>query len=261
MSGPAPTAQPKERVFGNNGETLEEIPAEQEEVPAEEPAAEEPEPEVEEPEAETPAAAKYRIGDKLFATQAEALAYAESQVAASAENDAIRQLLRETISARAPAESVTQTSRPADNAEELYTNPDEYLRKRDERIKSEVLQQVQASQASVDADNRIWSEFVERHPDLSEFRNEITLLVKHIQPEVQAVGRNKGQASAIDYVATKFKAQVERAAAALKPKRELALKGGGAPAGGIKQSVTPKTPPAKALSFTEQLRQTRKGRR
>lgn len=253
----------KERVFGEGGETIEETVIDQEIVEEEviEEVVETEEVETEEPAAPAPAAHKYRIGDKTFATQAEALTYAESQVSSTSEVDAYRQVLREAISAVPRSEPVTQTPKPVDNAEELYTNPDEYLRKRDERVKAEVLQTVQQHQAANDADNRTWRDFVDRHPDLIEFREEITMLVARIQPEVQTIGRSKGQAAAYDYVATKFKAQVDRINAALKPKRTLKEGGAGTPTGTKTETVTPKKGAVKPLSFVEQLKQTRKGRR
>lgn len=254
--------QPKERVFGANGETIEETVIEEQEDPAvvadpEEDQDPDPDPVSE---AAPAAAHKYRIGDKTFATQAEALTYAEGQVQPASEVDAYRQVLREAIAQVPRSPGITPAVPAEENAEEIYTNPGEYLRKRDERIKSEVLQQVNAQSASVEADNRIWREFTDRHPDLTDFREEIVTLAGRIQPEVQAIGRTKGQGAAYDYVATKFKAQVERITAALRPKRALPNGATGGAAGNKVETVTPKTVLKKPSTMAEQIRNMRKGR-
>lgn len=250
---PQQEEQQKERVFGIDGNTVEEPETETAELAEAEPeAAVEPEAEPkEEP-------GKWRIGDKTFATQAEALTYAESQVQSASELDAYRQVLRETLSAVPRAQNVTQEVPQDDfNAEEIYTNPAEFLRKYGERIKTETLAQMQQSQASVEADNRIWREFTDRHPDLTEFRDEITALASRIQPEVHAIAQTKGQASAYDYVATKFKAHVMRLNSALGPKRTLKQAATPTPTGSPAQSVTPKATAKKPLSMAEQIRQIR----
>lgn len=254
-----PQAQQRERVFGTDGNTIEEVVAEEvpEEVVEETEAVEETETP---PAAPAAAAHKYRIGDKTFATQAEAITYAEGQVGAGTEVDAYRQALREVISQVPRSPVVTPVTPVEENADEIYTNPAEYLRKRDDRIKAEVLQQVNQQTAVTEADNRIWHEFSDRHPDLSDFREEIASLVGKIQPEVQAIGRTKGQAAAYDYVATKFKVHAERINAALKPKRALPNGAGGGAAGGKVETVTPKPDAKKPLSFSEQVRNLRKGR-
>lgn len=259
----------KERVFDASGETVEEFDVPQDEGGAEEPASD-PETQDIEPDAEPASettepgtggpAHKYRIGDKTFATQAEALSYAEGQVASTTEVDAYRQVLREAIAQVPRQESVTPAQKPAMNTEELYTNPEEFLTKFAKQVKTETLSEFNQSQAQLDADNRVWSDFSTRHPDLTDFRQEITELVGRIQPEVQAVGRSKGSVAAYDYVATKFKAHIERINAALKPRRELKNGSGGAPAGGKVQTVMPKSTEKKPLSMAEQIRSLKKRR-
>jgi hypothetical protein len=248
----------RERVFGANGETIEDNVVD-------EPVDEVPEEVVEEAEEEAPAPAatashKYRIGDKTFATQDEALTYAQSQVVQQEAADAYRQGMRDALSSQPVTESVTQTPQDDFNAEEIYTDPAGFLKKYGERIKSETLQQINQTQASREADDRVWREFTDRHPDLAEFREEIAGLAGKHQPEVHAVARTKGQPAAYDYVATKFKAQVTRQAEALRPKRALPNTSGGGAAGGKVETVTSKKPAEKALSFSEQIRTLRRRR-
>jgi hypothetical protein len=252
----------KERVFGDDGNTVEEVtqhvpPAQQPPDPDEN---QDPDPDLvsEAAPAVTNEVAKYRIGDKTFATQAEALAYAESQVQPSAEIDAYRQVLREAVSAIPRAETVMPAPQPTLNAEELYTDPENFLKKFETKIKTETLDQIDRVQATREQDERVWREFCDRHPELADFREDITALAARNAAEVQAVIKTKGQSAAYDYVATKYRAQVERAAAALRPKRALPNSGGSAPAGTRVEKVTPKQAEKKPLSFAEQLRSIRK---
>lgn len=249
----------KEVVFGDDG--MEISAADVNPEVAEQ--AEEVSPEVDETPAPAAAAevGKYKIGDKFFATMQEALAYAESQEAQVSAADAYRQGMRDALASQPVPQSAAAIPEPEElNAEELYTNPDAYLRKRDERIKTEVLNQINSKQVQEEADARVWREFTDRHPELVEFREEITALAGRIQPEIAAVSRTKGQPAAYDFVATKFKAQVERQASVLKPKRELRNGAQSNPTGGKVETVTPKAPPKKASTMREQMLSIRKGR-
>lgn len=263
MSGPQTQPQPKENVFGANGETIEESEITTQEV--EEPAAEAVDPDENQdpdpdPVSQAGPAHKYRIGEKTFATQAEAIAYAESTVQPASEVDAYRQVLREVIAGapRAGEPSVPVTEEF--NADELYTDPKAFLQRRDERIKNDVLNQINQNQASRENDERIWSEFTGRHPDLTEYREEITSIASKHAVETQNLIRTKGQAAAYDYVATKFKAYADRVSSAIKPIRELKNGGAGAPAGGKVETVTPKGSVKKASTMIDQLRTIRRGR-
>lgn len=246
------TATPAERTFGTDGTTETETEAT----------------EVDATEAETTdadvggeAAKKIRIGDREFDTQQEALEYAEGLVAQPSEVDAYRQLLRETIASSTTAPKSNVAEPELDDTAELYTNPAEYLRRRDERIKQEVLGTITQSQAQRESDERIWMQFKDRHPDLSEWRGEVTSLAEKHAVEVQNLIKTKGQAAAFDYVATKFKAYASRVSEAIKPARELRKTGSGGAAGSSAgQNVTPKESPKKPATMADQIRNMRKGR-
>lgn len=251
-----PQTEVKERVFGDDGATVEEIAAP---VEATEEAAPEAEAEaVEAAPAAEPEVGKYRIGDKTFATQAEALAYAEAQIQPNAEIDAYRQVLREAVSAVPRHETVMPPPQPEFNAEELYTDPEKFLKRFETKIKSETLEQVNQVQATKEQDERVWREFTDRHPELADFRSEITATATQNATEVQAVMRTKGPNAAYDYVATKYKAAVERQAAALRPKRALPNTNSAPVAGSRVEKVMPQAAAKKPLSFADQLRSIRK---
>lgn len=250
------TAPKKTAVFDEQGQTIEETVVE-EVAP---PQPEEPEVEAaEEPPADPPTE-KYRIGDRTFATQEEALAYAQQQVEAdAAATDAYRQGLLDAQTAAAPrVESVTPP--PELNTEELYTNPQAFLDKFANKIKTETRSELDQKEAIRTQSEQIWREFTDRHPALAEFRTEVETFVAANQAEVRALATKRGRTASYDFIATKLRSRFEAYASAVKPKRELPNNGTGAPPAQRAAGVTPKGPQEKPLSFAEQIRSIRKRR-
>lgn len=258
--------QKKEAVFDENGQTIEEIVTAPEE-PAQEEFAETP------AETETPAPqlkgdGKYRIGDRYFQTQDEALAYAQSQVSALETEqqiaDAYRQGMREALLANPQtAQEVTPqvTKQSEFDTEELYTNPQAFLDKYATKIKSETRAELEQRDNLRTASDQIWHEFMQRHPMLADFRREVEDFANANQNEVRAVIATKGRPAGYDYVATKIKARFEAYANAVKPKRELPNNTQGASPSSKAAGVTPKAEAKKPLSFAEQVRSLKKQRR
>lgn len=249
----------QERTFDESGQTIEG-------------AAPDPDPVAED--AKTSAAAdessqkKYRIGDQEFANQDEALAYAQSHVVTLETEtqvaDAYRQGLRDALAnPQIPPQNVTPPAAPPKSdidPQEMYTNPEAFLQKYAQKIKNDTLGELNANQSLKAQSDSIWSEFTQRHPELAEFRTEVEQYVQNDTQAVRAVIATKGRPASYDYIATKIKSRFEAYATAVKPKRELPNNGGGAsPAGGI-ETVTPKTPSKKPLSFSEQVASIRKRR-
>jgi hypothetical protein len=245
------TETKKEVFFDESGQTVEEVEVSDQTEDTE--STEEP--------SETPH--KYRIGDKTFATQEEALAYAQSQVNALETEtqlaDAYRQGLKDALKQPAPTEIVTQPQDEFDT-EELYTNPKSFLDKFASKIKTETRSELEQKEALRSESDQIWREFTERHPSLADFRGEVENFVNQNLTEVRAVIGTKGRPAGYDYVATKLKSRFEAYASALRPKRELSNGGGGASPTQKAASVTPKKEEKKALSFAEQIRSIRKRR-
>jgi len=127
-------------------------------------------------EAATP---KYKIGDKTFNTQAEALAYAESQVSALETEtqvaDAYRQGMRDALHKPLETEVVTPQQDDVDT-EELYTNPKAFLDKFANKIKHETRSELEQKEALRSESDQIWREFTERHPSLADFRGEVEII-------------------------------------------------------------------------------------
>lgn len=217
---------------------------------------------------DTPPAGKYRIGDKTFATQDEALEYARSQVSTLETEqqiaDAYRQGMREAL-AQVPTQSDSVTPRPipADDldTEELYTNPKSFLDKYAHKIKSETRAEFEHRESVKTESDRIWREFTERHPGLAEFRGEVEEFVGKNVTEVRAIIGTKGRPASYDWIATKLKSRFEQQYNAIKPKRELPNGGAGTSPSTRASGVTPKTEPKKLLSFSDQLRSIRSNKR
>lgn len=271
-------AQAKENIFDEQGNTIGTIEAEAQ-APAEQEAEVEasdesdsgagPQASASEEESGSRASGgKFRIGDKVFNTQKEALAYAESRTTQLETEtqiaDAYRQGIRDAMSqTSAPAESVTPQAQAPDelDPEELYTNPQSYTAKLRQRIKAETLAEVEAREQNRTQSDQIWHEFTSRHPMLADFRGDVENFTAQNLTAVQAIIATKGRPAAYDYVATKIRSDFERKAAALKPKRELPNTTAGASPSSKAAGVTPKTEPKKALSLSEQLRSIRSKRR
>lgn len=255
----------QERVFDENGQTIETLTAV---APDESAVSEETEGTTEESAAAAPeSAGKYRIGERYFQTQDEAITYAQSQVSALETEqqiaDAYRQGMREALT-QAPqtVQSVTHEARPADdlNTEELYTNPQAFLDRYANRIKTETKAELDQRDNLKTASDQIWGEFTQRHPMLADFRKEIEDFTGSQQTEVRAIIATKGRPAAYDYIATKMRSRFEAYANAVKPKRELKNGGVGASPSSKVPGVTPKAPEKKTLSFAEQIRSLKKRR-
>jgi len=254
----ATTATPiKENVFDEEGQTVETMETAPE-------AEAQPQEEVVEaaPETQSPAEApKFRIGDREFSTQAEALNYADSL---QREADAYQQGVRDMLARQPQAQpSVTPQAQPEPtiNAEELYTNPQEFLKKYGQGIKEQALAEVQQREILKSQSDQIWNEFTARHANLAEYRQEVEAFVAANQADVRALIASKGRPASYDFIATKLKAQFSRYAEAVKPKRELpnTLATGPTPTQNS-SDVTPEKPGKKPLSFSDQIRSIRKRR-
>jgi hypothetical protein len=265
--------QPKQKtvVFDEAGETVEEIEASADaeteqleategEAPAEEAARSE-----ETQETPDSSRGKYRIGDRVFDTQEEALAYATSQVSAlETENqvaDAYRQGMRDALTNTPTAvENVTPAVPPAPaySAEELYTDPQAFLDKYARKIKEETRAEIDQSLSLKAQSDQIWREFTDRHPALAEFRHEVEDFVSKNTTDVRAVIATKGRPASYDFIATKMKSRFQAYASVVAPKRELPNTRSDASPSSKAARVTQTPPPKKPLSFAEQLRSIRK---
>lgn len=255
----------KVNVFDENGNTLEETELSNEETEEVEEFEASAEGEAEETQTPAPTSGKFRIGDKTFATAEEALAYAESQVSTlETENqvaDAYRQGLKDALN-HAPntPQNVTPQAEPESdlNNEEFYTNPQAFLHKYAQKIKTETRAEIEQRENLKAQSDQIWREFTDRHPGLADFRAEIEDFVAKNTTEVRAIIGTKGRPASYDWIATKMKSRFESYANAVRPKRTLPNGSAGASPSTKSAGVTPKPEAKKPLSFAEQLRSIRK---
>lgn len=258
------TAEPqtrKEHVFDEQGNTVETVEViEEGATSAQEVSAEG---------GQTAAAApKFRIGDREFATQDEALAFAQSEVSTLQTEtqvaDAYRQGIRDAMAQNtAGAPGVTpavESAASVINTEEFYTNPAAFLDRYAQKIKSETFTELNNANSLKAQSDQIWREFTDRHPEMAEFRTEVENFVQADTSTVRGIISTKGRPASYDYIATKLKSRFETYSNALKPKRELPNTTAGASPSQKAAGVTPKEPPKKALSFAEQVRSIRKRR-
>lgn len=246
----AQVAVSREVVFDEMGNTVEEIV-----VPAQ---ATDPVP----VDAEAPVA-KYRIGEKTFATQEEALAFAQSHVTTLETEtqvaNAYRQGIRDGLQPTTPAVQSVTPSIPQANVEELYTNPQEFLKKYGQQITEQTLATVQQQNAVKAQSDAIWGEFCNRHPEMSDFRAEVEGFVERNTQDVRSVIATKGRDASYDWITTKLKSQFARYAGATAPKRELSnSKQSASPISRSAPSVTPLEPEKKTSTFADQLRSMRR---
>ena len=235
-----------EEVFDENGQTVESIPARVSETKQSEQDAKPTEGE------------KYRIGDKEFSTQKEALAYAQQLEADLQVSNAYQQGLRDSLSQQHPQQQNVTPEPEAYNTDELYTNPNQFLDKFANRIKGETRAEFEHKEQVREQSNQIWGEFTERHPALADFRFEVEDFVQKNQTDVRSLIAAKGKSAGYDFIATRLKSRFSAYASALSPRRELPNVGTTSAPNLNSQSVTPIEPQKNNLSMYEQIRKIRK---
>lgn len=251
---------PAEKVFDEQGV---EIPADQEfeapEVTDEEVVETDEEESGDVPEPN--AAGKYRIGDKEFATQEEALAYATSQVQVLESErqlgDAYRQGIQDALQQNTPNPSVTPAA-PEDLSEKFFADPTKFVNDLRTDIKKEVRGELDHETQQRNLAEKIWGDFATRHPDLADFREDIEHLALVNQKDLILVNKTKGINGGYDFLATKMRAKFAAYKDAQRPRRQLPNGGGGPSPTGKQPSVTPAAPAKKPLSFMQQVRSIKK---
>jgi hypothetical protein len=212
-----------------------------------------------------PAEEEIRIGDQTFKTQSEAFAYAQTQLAAKQHEldlaEAYRAGIADVSQANSAASPPSATPEPDDNQWEtdFYANPKATLQKLRSEIEQEVRASVLGTVTQQTADQKLWAEFIARHPDLEGFDEDARTTLAKIENEVRALARTKGKDAALDFLAQKTRAKFQEYAARSAPTRKLP-NGGGGPSPGTQTNVTPAPAERKNLSMVDQIRSLRKSR-
>lgn len=210
------------------------------------------EPAAEEVQAEAkPQEAKVKIGGKEFASQAEAWAYAERLEQENLANDAYKQGIQDALNQSQQAQSVTQSVPEEDDSifDELYTNPKEFLAKRDAQIAQSLEEKIFSKIAQENREKELWNQFYSENPDL---KSKDKLVKLTLQENWDTLGYMKDAGEAMKILAQKTRGELRKYLEDMKPQHELSNFGGG-PSPGSQQSVTQKKTEEKPLGFLDQI--------
>jgi hypothetical protein len=134
--------------------------------------------------AEIPEEDKITIGDKEFATQEEAMAYAkdlhDKGETEKLLHDAYRQGIQDAAITAVPGEGVTQepvVEEEDDFDQRFFENPKEYLKSMAEKVRQETKAEIQAETAQKAADQELWGKFYGKHPDLVGFEEDCQIIL------------------------------------------------------------------------------------
>lgn len=216
-----------------------------EETPAAAAATETPEPEVEE---------LIRIGDKEFKTQAEAIKYAETLAQEKLIAEAYNQGVHDHIKATTPAPE-PEVEPPLVTEEEFFSDPTGAVKKTYLKAKEDAKREVLSEIEKQGKREALWNKFLADNPDI-ERRDAQRIL----EENWDTIGKMTDLSAAMKLVAQKTRAEYQRMAEKLKPRKELPPSkpqvistGGGAPSG-----VTPPKKRDEPLDFASQLRMMKK---
>lgn len=208
-----------------------------------------------------------KIGDKVFKSQGEAFAYAQQELGKKEREIEIADAYRAGVADAAGQPQyaqplLQQPQTPPDDPEweqKFYSDPKKTLKEYGERIREEVKQEMRHEYRTVTEEDRLWSQFYGRHPDLVGFEEDARLTVDKFKDDLAAITRAKGKEAGFDFLAQKTRAKFQAYAAAQKPQRELS-NGKAGPSPGTQTSVTLQQKKEAPLDFISQVRNLRKSR-
>lgn len=215
---------------------------------------------------EETSAAKYKIGEKEFSTEAEAFQYAEQiqreADLAEARNAAYRQGILESQQAVVQPQNVTQNVEEEDDTfnDEFYADPKEALARREKQLEEKIEARLSQKWEQQSAEEQTWSEFFQAYPDLSDHKDVCETLVAQHTQDIKALVTTKGRKAAMDYLAQKVRGKFQSWVESNKPRRELPSTSSG-PTEGSHQNVTRKTKEPEVLDFAAQIKQNRMQRK
>ncbi len=218
--------------------------------------------------AEEPAAApeeQIEIGERTFSTQAEALTYARAELqrkeAEAAIAEAYRAGITDHAAATAPAAPQEDEAQKAMRAlgiteEEFYSDVPKALLKLSQKIREDVSREVLGTVSTQTEDQKLWSEFNQKNPDLVGFEEDVKVTLAKFDKEIKGIATTKGKEKAMEFLAQKTRSKFQEYIDRAKPRRDLSnAPTNGAPAS--QSNVTSKIVVEQPLSFTEQIRQNR----
>jgi hypothetical protein len=216
--------------------------------------------------AEIPEEDKITIGDKEFATQEEAMAYAkdlhDKGETEKLLHDAYRQGIQDAAITAVPGEGVTQepvVEEEDDFDQKFFENPKEYLKSMAEKVRQETKAEIQAETAQKAADQELWGKFYGKHPDLVGFEEDCQIILAREAEMIKTLVKTSGEAKAMDYLARKTRAKFQSYAERQRPQQELpANQAGATPTGGERVTQGGAEKEEGPVDFVGQMRQHKK---
>lgn len=208
------------------------------------------------------AAPDIKIGDRTFKTQEEAFSFAQSELARREREVELADAYRAGVSDAgqlpvAPQQVQQQSQEDPEWEQKFYSDPKKTLKEYGERIREEVKSELRSEYRHSSEEDKLWSRFYERHPDLEGFDEDVKLMLNKYTEELKVISRTKGKEAGFDYLAQKTKAKFQAYMEAQKPSRELPNTKAG-PSTGTQTSVTPKIKASEPIDMITQIRNLRK---
>ena len=158
-----------------------------------------------------------RVGDKVFHSEKEALAYVQAEQAKdAAANEAYRQAL---LDAQLVKDQVTPEEKTADPDfdSKFYENPQAYLKQVQEQAVNQAKEEMAKQQEAAQKEQAAWDGFYKEYPDLETKDKLVKLLVKENWDEIKTLPLD----SAYKILALKTRKQLKEWADADKPTEQL----------------------------------------
>jgi hypothetical protein len=199
-------------------------------------------------------AKKIKIGSREFDDTDQAWAYAQELEQEKIAADAFRHGV-ETASYTQQGNLPQAPAAPEELDPEFYTNPQEFLRKRDAKLLAQAEERVNAGISMKERNAQTWSSFYKDYPDLANAGRLVQMALnenfdrlKHVQLPI-----------ALKEIAEKARQMKKEIIESELPGKTMPTVKAGASAG-KGSGVTPKAAPEQALSFTQQMKNMRKNK-
>lgn len=204
-----------------------------------------------------------KIGERVFKNTDEAFAYAQSELERKNRELDLAEAYRAGIAdaGAVPVPAAPAAEAPADTGweERFYANPKETLKQYAEEIRESTKRELRGELSQQTQEQKLWSEFYTKHPDLSDFDDDAKATLDKHQDEIRVLARTKGQEAAMAFLAQKTRAKFQQYIERSKPRTDLPnTKSAGAPAG--QTNVTPEKKTEEPLDFIAQVRKMRESR-
>lgn len=204
-----------------------------------------------------PPSKTYRIGSKKFDSEEEAQAYAEQLEREKISLDAYNQGLLAAQEAQRNVNTQTQPTtepEPEDDFDDrFYANPKQYLKERDETVYKRAVNDIKSDLAKEKETETIRQRFYSNNDDLTDYQDLVQVVYAQNRDLLESM---RDVDKAMDLLAEKTRARIQKIRDAGKPQEELNVTRAGASQGNrsIVSGGPAQTSPQKPVGFAEQVR-------